>query len=150
MENKDNKIPEKVRISKRILSVFQAKYEGKKYDDIAKETRYSVNTLYKNLQKSGKWYLPYLDYEKELNDEAVRKAKEILRKEASTAATIMVAALAFIKSDPRLAVDAAKDTLDRVGLKPAQDVNVKGQAEDVAEEMLTALEGKKTKEQNEK
>jgi len=150
MENKQENIKKTPRLRKRILQAFQGKYEGKKYEDIATETKYSIKTLYTNFQKNGVWYQLYLDYEKDLNDEIIRQAKEVLRKEGRTAATIMVAALAFIKSDPRLAVDAAKDVLDRVGLKPAQDINLKDRVEDVTEEMLTALEGKKTKEQNEK
>src|SRR3990172_5769881 len=140
MENTTQPTTKTPRISKRILNVFQAKYESKKYEDIAKETGYSIKTLYSNFKKAGKWYLPYLNYEKELNDETVRKAKEVLRKDGTTAATIMVAALSYIKSDPRLAVEAAKDVLDRIGLKPAQDINLKDESENVAEEMMTEIE----------
>jgi hypothetical protein len=140
MENKDSLLPKKVRISKRILKVFQARYEGKKYEDISKETGYSLNTLYKYFQKNGRWYIPYIEFEKDLNDEVIRVAKEMHRKGAIDATKINLAALSFIKSDPRIALDAAHDILDRAGLKPAQDITLKDESENVAEEMLTEIE----------
>src|SRR3990167_3844591 len=111
MENTPQTTAKPPRINRRILSVFQGKYEAKKYEDIAKETGYSIKTLYTNFKKTGKWYQPYLDYEKELNDEIIRAAKEMHRKGALDASKVNLAALAYIQSYPKIALAAAHDIL---------------------------------------
>jgi hypothetical protein len=139
MEDK-SKTTEKVRITGRMLKAFQMKYDGSNYEEIATATRYSFNYITKQFGKArGQWHAPYVEWERDTNDEVIREAKEVLRKGARNAAKIVIAMQSFAKTDPRLALAGAQDTLDRVGLKPTQEVLIKDKVLTVAEEMAAEI-----------
>lgn len=150
MENQDGSSKGKVRINKRILKAFEMKFDGKSYEEIANETKYKYNYIMKQFSIAGTW-LPYYDkYREEITEQIIKDTRFKYKKHMDKASDVMIATMAFLKSDPRVAQEAAKDILDRGGMKPVQEISVKEKVLTVAEELAAELEEQKKQNQDDK
>lgn len=138
MENK-NQFP---RLNRKKQKVFDLKFDGETYQKICDETGYSVGHLRKMLMKNGKWRAHYDWWEGQRLDEIEREGRQRIKKRISEALTVMEHNLTIVATNPREAGRAARDILDRAGLKAPEKIEITD-ADDKAEKMLKVLERRK-------
>jgi len=109
-----------MRISKKMQEAFLLKYDGKTHKEISEllDGRWKPGTLDVYFTKGRKWHDAYVEFESEQSRLIVESARTVLKRNAKNAAEIQVILLGLVKQDPNVAQKAAKDILDRAGLKP--------------------------------
>jgi len=113
-----------MRISKKMQQAFLLKYEGNTYEEISEALsgRWKPGTLAVYFSKGKKWHDAYVKFESEQSKAIVNEARTVMKRNAVNAAKVQVILLNLVKQDPKVALQAAKDILDRAGLKPVDVV----------------------------
>ncbi len=110
--------------SKRSHDAIRLKYEGESYDAIAKAIKTPVETVRGWFKSSGALKAEYDKYSDEQNEFKKREAQEIIRKNITTAASMLVALMA--SADDNVKFRAAKELLDRELGSPKETVEHRG------------------------
>jgi hypothetical protein len=128
------------KIESKTFIAFKMKFTGNKYEEISKQTGYSLHTLKKYFSKDGRWYKKYWEWSTEQSNEMIGEANRILKRNAKNAATVVVHCLGYMSTKPRIALKAAWSILDRVGIGKQDEIASDSFKRDPAEEMVRALE----------
>lgn len=129
------------KITRRRLKVYNLKFEGKGYKEIAEITGYSVGHLQSRLAPQGRWFEEYEEWRSQqleiIKEDVEKKGKQNLE----NALSVLLLALTGHHRDMGNAIKAAVDILDRFGLKPKQQVEM-STPEDKAESIAKFFEAK--------
>lgn len=128
------------KIEYKTFVAFEMKFTGKQYEEISKQTGYSLHTLKKYFSKDGRWHNKYCEWSTEQSSEMVNEASRILKRNAINAAKVDVYCLGYLSTKPRIALKAACAILDRVGITKHSETAPASFKQDPAEEMMQALE----------
>lgn len=123
------------------LLAFEMKFDGDTYQNIAEKTGYSQAYLGKCFKREGKWRAHYDDYEAKRVDEIEKEGRIRIKKRIAEALTVQETLLTMIKTNPREAGKAARDLLDRGGLKAPEKIEVTD-PDDHAEKITKWFENK--------
>lgn len=134
-------------INKWIMRICELKFEGKTYPQIEQTIRdegcpftYSANYIRDSFGSStGNWKYIYKMYEEEQIKESVKRAKSTLDKNSELAAATLVKYMKeFIdKNEYGLAIDLARDLLDRAGVSKVTKAEIKAsENNDLSDEEL--------------
>lgn len=121
---------------------FEMKFDGDTYQNISEKTGYSHSWIKKCFSREGKWYDHYTHWEQERIDEIEREGRARIKKRISEAITVQETMLTMLNSHPKEAARAARDLLDRAGLKAPEKIEV-SDPEDHAERITEYFENKK-------
>lgn len=110
--------------SKRCNDAIRLKYEGESYDAISKAIKTPVETIRGWFKPSGPLATAYEEYSDEQNDFKKREAQETMRKNITTAASMLVALMG--SPDDNVKFRAAKELLDRELGSPKETVEHRG------------------------
>lgn len=133
------------KIESKTFIAFQMKFTGNKYEEISKQTGYSLHTLKKYFSKEGRWHKKYWEWSSEQSSEMIKEANRILTRNAINAAKVVVSCLAYMPTKPRIALKAAWSILDRVGIRKHSEIASGSFRQDPAEEIMQAVERYETK-----
>lgn len=104
---------------------IEMKYDGKDYEEIrhALKDVISINTIKSWFSKEGLLYWEYEKYKAMMNEERIKDAKDILRRESQNAAKVIIKALGeAIKGNKwKEAVEYSKDILAMSGIVVTKD-----------------------------
>ena len=110
--------------SKRAHDAIRLKYDGESYDAIAKAIKTPVETVRSWFKPTGTLRTEYDTYSDEQNDFKKREAQETMRKNITTAASMLVALMG--SADDSVKFRAAKELLDRELGSPKETVEHRG------------------------
>ena len=110
--------------SKRAYDAIRLKYEGESYDSISKSIKTPVETIRNWFRPNGQLKAEYEKYCDEQNEYKKREAQDIIKKNISTAASMLVALMA--SADDNVKFRAAKELLDRELGSPKETVEHRG------------------------
>jgi hypothetical protein len=110
--------------SKRAHDAIRLKYEGESYDSISKSIKTPVETIRNWFRPNGQLKSEYEKYCDEQNEYKKREAQDIIKKNISTAASMLVALMA--SADDNVKFHAAKELLDRELGSPKETVEHRG------------------------
>lgn len=136
------------RLTGRKLKAFQMKFDGVLYKEIANAIHCSVYNVDRLFCKNGPWYEHYRHWEEERCKDIEYEARVRIKKRINEAMTVQEILLTMLKSNPREAAKAARDILDRAGLKAPEKIEVTD-PEDKAEKITQWFEKKKDQEKKE-
>ena len=120
---------------------FQMKFDGETYQKISEATNLSSNYIAKVFYKGGAWREHY-DWWEEIEVKEIERVGRLrIKKRIAEALTVQETMLVMVKSNPKEAARAARDLLDRAGLKAPEKIEVTD-ADDKAEKMAKWFEGK--------
>ncbi len=133
------------RLTGRKATSFQMKFDGETYKTIAEETGYSESYLGKVFRKEGAWKEHYDWWEDQLVKDIERDGRIRIKKRIAEALTVQETMLLMVKTNPKEASRAARDLLDRAGLKAPEKIELTD-ADDKAEKMAKWFDGKSQEE----
>ncbi len=110
--------------SKRANDAIRLKYEGESYDSIAKTLKTPVETVRSWFKPSGLLREQYEGYSDEQNGFKKKEAQETIKKNITTAASMLVALMG--SADDNVKFRAAKELLDRELGSPKETVEHRG------------------------
>lgn len=110
--------------SKRAHDAIRLKYDGESYDVISKAIKTPVETVRSWFKPTGTLRTEYDAYSDEQNDFKKREAQETMRKNITTAASMLVALMG--SADDNVKFRAAKELLDRELGSPKETVEHRG------------------------
>jgi len=140
---KQNDTPEKkiVRRNQKRILIYEMLFEGRNFKEIAEASGFSDTHLRRCLGPSGKWYADYMEWATDKTDAIEKDVRLRIKKRMNEAMVVLEYALTIAKSDPRTAVKAARDLLDRGGLKAPEKVEITSPY-DQAEKLAQWMENK--------
>lgn len=125
--------------------VFQMKFDGEIYKVISEKTGYSEGYIKRVFSKGGAWKEHYDWWEELLIKDIERDGRIRIKKRIAEALTVQETMLLMVKSNPKEASRAARDLLDRAGLKAPEKIELTD-ADDKAEKMAKWFDGKSQEE----
>lgn len=144
MEETTTKI-EYPRLTGRKAVAFQMKFDGETHKTIAEATSYSENYINNVFRKDGVWREHYNWWEDQLVKEIERDGRIRIKKCIVEALIVQETMLAMLNRNPKEAARAARDLLDRAGLKAPEKIELTD-ADDKAEKMAKWFDGKSKEE----
>lgn len=133
------------RLTGRKAVVFQMKFDGEIYKVIAEKTGYSEAYIHKVFSKGGLWKEHYDWWEDQLVKDIERDGRIRIKKCIVEALIVQETMLSMLNRNPKEAARAARDLLDRAGLKAPEKIELTD-ADDKAEKMAKWFEGKSLEE----
>lgn len=132
-----------VKRTKRKLLVYQAHFDGQTYQQIAQleGVNYDAGYLANMLAPTGKWYNDYLLWASDKTDAIEKEVRIRIKKRMDEAMVVQEYMLTLAKTNPKEAARAARDLLDRGGLKAPEKVEVTNPY-DHAEQLAQWIEGR--------
>ena len=130
-----------VRRNQKRIMIYEMLFEGRNYEEISQVCGYSKIHLKRSLGPSGKWYADYMEWATDKTDAIEKDVRLRIKKRMNEAMVVLEYALTIAKSDPRTAVKAARDLLDRGGLKAPEKVEITNPY-DQAEKLAQWMENK--------
>ena len=141
---KEKATRERFHRTKRKLLVYEMKFNGNTYSEISAATGYTLGTLRHCMQPGmGKWYKDFRVWVDEQRKILEDEARDRIRKNIDDSLTVLLKAVADFKNRPVLAVAAAKDILDRAGLKEPDKILVENPPDDKMAQIHEWLQNKK-------
>ena len=110
--------------SKRANDAVSLRYEGESYEAISKVIKTPVETIRNWFRPSGALKAAYEEYCDEQNEFKKREAQNVIKKNLSTAASMLVALMG--STDDNVKFRAAKELLDRELGSPKETVEHRG------------------------
>lgn len=137
--------------TRRRLLVYQSLFDGQTFQQIAQleGVNYNEHYLRTVMGPSGKWYSDYLLWATDQTDAIEKGVRIRIKKRMDESMTVQEYMLTLAKTNPKEAARAARDLLDRGGLKAPEKVEVTNPY-DHAEQLAQWVEGRnKPKQPNE-
>lgn len=147
MENQENRVFPALNGKKH--KVFELKFEGETYKKIAEETGYSEHYLKKCFKHEGKWRQHYDYWEEQRLEDIEQDGRKRIKKRIAESLTVQETLLTLVGTNPREAGKAARDLLDRAGLKAPEKIEITD-PDDKAEKVMKAMERRKAQKQQTK
>lgn len=129
------------------LMVFEMKFDGETYQNISAKSGYSELYLRKVFKREGKWREHYDHWEQERITDIEKEGRARIKKRIAEALTVQETMLTLIRTNPKEAARAARDLLDRAGLKAPEKIEV-SDPEDHAERITEWFENRKQNNDN--
>lgn len=130
------------RLNGKRLKAFELKFDGETYQVISQQTGWSESWLRQVFMKEGKWRAQYDDWEDKRIEEIEAEGRKRIKKRISESLTVLEHNLTIVANNPREAARAARDLLDRAGLKAPEKIEITD-PDDKAEKIMKALEKRK-------
>lgn len=130
--------------TKRKLLVYEMKFNGNTYSEISAATGYSLHTVGNCMQPgTGKWYKDFRDWVDEQRKILEEEARDRIRKNIDGSLAVLLRAVTEFEKRPTLAVAAARDILDRAGLKEPDKILLENPSDDKMAQINDWLQKKK-------
>lgn len=126
---------------------FELKFDGETYQNISQKTGYSESWIKKCFAREGKWYDHYEHWEAGRIADIEKEGRARIKKRIAEALTVQETMLTLIRTNPKEAARAARDLLDRAGLKAPEKIEV-SDPEDHAERITEWFENRKQNNDN--
>lgn len=143
MDEKPTEIiaPEFPPLNGKKLLAFELKFDRVNYKEIAEKTGYTENYIHRAFRTTGSWIEHYSWWREQRVNEIEKDGRLRIKQRIEEALTVQETMLTLIKSNPKEAARAARDLLDRAGLKAPEKVEVTSPI-DQAEAITKWFEGK--------
>jgi hypothetical protein len=125
----------------RMLKAFTMKFDGQSYKEISIEIHWTEGHIRNLFSKGGRWHDHFKAWEEERIKEIEAEGRARIKKRITEAMTVQETVLTMVKSNPREAARAARDLLDRAGLKAPEKIEVSDPA-DQADAIMKWIENK--------